>query len=54
MIRAEYGSYVITELASRLSKDFGKVFDASNLWNMRLFYATFPISDALRQKSKKE
>jgi hypothetical protein len=26
--RAEYGSYLITELASRLSKDFGKGFDA--------------------------
>ena len=51
--RADYGSYLITELSSRLSKDFGKGFDASNLRNMRLFYVTFPISDALRHKSKK-
>lgn len=51
--RADYGSYLITELSSLLSKDFGKGFDASNLRNMRLFYVTFPISDALRHKSKK-
>jgi DUF1016 N-terminal domain len=51
--RADYSTYLITELSLRLSKDFGKGFDASNLRNMRIFYVTFPISDALRHKSKK-
>src|SRR5690606_1640062 len=29
---------------------FGKGFDRSNLWNMRQFYLTFPILDALRRE----
>lgn len=48
--RAEYGKQLIEELSRRLSAEFGKVFDRSNLWNMRAFYQTFPILDALRRE----
>ncbi|MDO8455238.1 MAG: DUF1016 N-terminal domain-containing protein [Sulfurimonas sp.] len=41
--RAEYGSYLIKELSSRLTKDFGKGFTQQNLRNMRQFYNCFPI-----------
>ena len=45
--RAEYGSYLIKELSSRLTSEFGKGFSAQSLWNMRQFYATFPILSTL-------
>lgn len=48
--RAEYGKKVLEGLAERLTADFGKGFDASNLRYMRLFYKTFPICDALRHE----
>ena len=38
------------DLAGRLSKEFGKGFDYSNVKNMRQFYLTFPIGDALRSE----
>ena len=46
--RAEYGTRLIQELSYRLTEDFGKGFDSSNLLNMRRFYLSFPIQDALR------
>lgn len=46
--RAEYGKFLIKNLSERLTQDFGKGFDQSNLRNMRLFYKVFPIRDALR------
>lgn len=48
--RAEYGKGVLKELAERLSKEFGKGFDESNLRYMRLFYKVFPIRDTLRHE----
>jgi predicted nuclease of restriction endonuclease-like (RecB) superfamily len=48
--RAEYGKKLLAYLAERLTTDFGKGFDQSNLRYMRLFYATFPIRDALRHE----
>jgi len=48
--KAEYGEYLIKELAERLTKEFGKGFDYSNVKNMRQFYLTFPIGDALRSQ----
>jgi len=48
--RAEYGQKLLETLSARLSDEFGKGFDASNLWNMRKFYQTFPILDALRRE----
>ena len=40
----------LTALAERLTAEFGKGFDASNLRYMRLFYQAFPICDALRHE----
>lgn len=46
--RADYGKAVLKDLSMRLTKDFGKGFDESNLRYMRLFYKNFPICDTLR------
>jgi hypothetical protein len=48
--RAEYGKFVLKNLSKRLSLEFGKGFDESNLRNMRSFYNVFPICDALRHE----
>ena len=48
--RADYGKAVLRNLSQRLTKEFGKGFDESNLRYMRLFYKTFPICDALRHE----
>lgn len=48
--RAEYGEALIQGLSKRLTKDFGKGFDPSNLRYMRLFYQAFPIRGALRHE----
>ena len=46
--RADYGKKLIPNLAEKLTAEFGKGFDASNLRYMRLFYNAFPKCDALR------
>jgi hypothetical protein len=46
--RAEYGKGLLKELSVRLTQDFGKGFDESNLRYIRQFYLTFPNRDALR------
>ena len=48
--RADYGKAVLRNLSQRLTKEFGKGFDESNLRYMRLFYKTFPICDTLRHE----
>ncbi len=48
--RAKYGAGVLTDLAERLTAEFGKGYDRTNLTNMRNFYLTFPIFDAVRQE----
>jgi predicted nuclease of restriction endonuclease-like (RecB) superfamily len=48
--RAEYGKAVLKELAEKLTAEFGKGFDESNLRYMRLFFMAFPIRDALRHE----
>ncbi|WP_317170351.1 PDDEXK nuclease domain-containing protein [Frigoriflavimonas asaccharolytica] len=48
--RAEYGKYTLKNLSKKLSLEFGKGFDESNLRNMRSFYLAFPICDALRHE----
>ncbi len=40
--RAEYGRQLITDLSKSLTKDYGKGFSKSNLFNMRNFYLYFP------------
>ena len=46
--RAADGDALIEELAIKLTRDFGKGFDARNLRFMRQFYQAFPIRNALR------
>ena len=48
--RAEYGAKLLPQLAVKLTEEFGRGFDASNLRYMRLFYLAFPICDALRHE----
>lgn len=48
--KAGYGKYLLQELSMRLTSEFGKGFDYSNVKNMRQFYVTFPIGDALRSQ----
>lgn len=47
-IRAEYGTYMLDVLSERLTADFGKGFDRTNVSKMRAFYLVYPIVDALR------
>jgi len=46
--RAAYGKQQLEQLSKKLQSEFGKGFDISNLRNMRKFYHTFPIQDAVR------
>ena len=48
--RATYGKSLIKELSLKLKEEFGSGYDQSNLSNMRKFYLTFPILDAVRQE----
>ncbi len=45
--RAEYGKNLLKYLSERLTGEFGKGFDESNLRNMRRFYLAFPIRETL-------
>jgi predicted nuclease of restriction endonuclease-like (RecB) superfamily len=46
--RAAYGKAVLKDLSKKLTLEFGKGFEESNLRNMRNFYQAFPIQDAVR------
>ena len=46
--RAVYGAGLLPQLGERLTAEFGKGFDASNLYKMTQFYRLFPNLDALR------
>jgi predicted nuclease of restriction endonuclease-like (RecB) superfamily len=48
--RAEYGKFVLKNLSKKLTLEFGKGFDESNLRNMRSFFQSFPIRDAVRHE----
>ncbi len=48
--RAEYGKAVLQALSKRLTAEFGKGYDATNLRSMRQFYQLFPIRDAVRRE----
>lgn len=41
--RAEYGRFLIKELSERLTRDFGKGYDQTNLKLFRKFYIEFPV-----------
>ena len=42
--RAEYGRELINDLSRQLTKEYGKGFSKSNLFNMRNLYLSYPIS----------
>jgi len=46
--KAQYGKATLKKLSEALSMEFGKGFDERNLNNMRAFYSSFPIWNALR------
>lgn len=48
--RAQYGKELINELSKKLTEDYGKGFDKSNITRMRKFYLCFKNVDALRQE----
>ena len=48
--KAKYGSSLLKYLSERLTNDFGKGFDESNLRYIRQFYLTFQIHGALRHE----
>ncbi len=48
--RAQYGKFLINELAKRLTLEFGKGYDKRNLFYMKQFYLTYPIVNALRSQ----
>src|SRR5574337_1112648 len=48
MARAEYGQRLLDTLSQRLTAEFGKGFDRTNIAKMRAFYLAYPIVDALR------
>lgn len=48
--RAAYGEAVLEDLSHRLTADFGRGFDPSNLRYMRLFFQRFPNRDAARHR----
>ena len=46
-IKAEYGKAILLSVSKKLTKEIGKGFSRSNLFNMRKFYLTYPkIPDA--------
>ena len=48
--RAEYGSYLLRNLAEQLEPDFGTGFSYRQLAFCRQFYCTYPIVNALRSQ----
>ncbi len=46
--RADYGKKLLGNLSKKLTDEFGKGFDETNLRKIRQFYLCFPIRDALR------
>jgi len=48
--RAEYGAYLIRELAGRIEPEFGSGFSVRQLEIARQFYRTYPIANALRSQ----
>ena len=47
-VRAEYGKRLLPRLAESLTAEFGRGFDERNLRNMRAFFQSFPIWNAVR------
>lgn len=50
--RAQYGESLIERLAQDLKMRFGRGFSQYNIWNMRLFYLSYPDMQILQTLSK--
>ena len=48
--RAAYGNQLLEYISAKLTTEFGKGYNVRNLRNMRQFYLTFPIRNALRSE----
>lgn len=48
--RAEYGKSLMNKLSKDLTRDFGRGFSRSNIFNMRRFYLNYPIIQTLSGK----
>ena len=48
--RAEYGKELLMDLSRKLTKEYGKGFSKSNLFNMRNLYLSYPIFQTLSGK----
>ncbi len=48
--KADYGKKTLAALSARLTAEYGRGYDASNLRYMRQFYLAFLICDALRHE----
>ena len=46
--RAQYGAFLLKEISTRLTKEFGKGFSRSTIADIRQFYLTYPKVHALR------
>ena len=46
--RAEYGKALVERLSKKLTNEFGKGFNKTNIWYMKQFYLMFPNPHALR------
>ena len=51
--RADYGTYLIAGLASRLEPEFGSGFTKRQLERARQFYRTYPNASAVRSQLDK-
>ncbi len=45
--RAEYGKYLVDNLSTQLTKEYGRGFSRSNLFNMRNLYLKYPTVQTL-------
>lgn len=50
--RADYGTYLIKNLASTLESEYGSGFGIRQLEQSRRFYRIYPIANALRSQLK--
>ena len=48
--RAEYGKYIIKNLSSSLTPEYGSGFGVRQLEQARQFYVEYPIANALRSQ----
>ena len=49
--RAEYGTALVGRLSADLTRRFGRGFSRPNLWQMRLFYLSYPPEQILQTTS---